>query len=131
MLKKTFGKHFNIFYGFEDTADNFIKLFSLHRAGPVQNKFFFFYHFSFVCLFVCLFVSLLVWWAWWYYYCYVSFSMFCLYVYALFTFLCVDIFALILYCLGTINLCKWPISLSRFLILYSLIYLLKLIACNI
>ena len=58
MLKKTFGKHFTVFYGFEDTADNFIKLFSLHRAGPVQNKFFFFYHFSFVCLFVCLFLCL-------------------------------------------------------------------------
>ena len=53
MLKKIFGKHFNVFNVLADRADSFIKLFSLHCAGLVHNKIFFYDPFS-ACLFVCL-----------------------------------------------------------------------------
>ena len=54
MFKKLFGKHVNVFNVFADTVYNFIKLFSLHWAGPVYTSFCLFYDLFFVCLFACL-----------------------------------------------------------------------------
>ena len=58
MLKNIFGKNFNVSNDFADRADDFIKFFSLHGAGPAQKKLFAHNSFS-VCL-LCmhaLFVS--------------------------------------------------------------------------
>ena len=40
MLKKILGKRFNVFNAFADAADDFMKHFLLHWAGPVQKKLF-------------------------------------------------------------------------------------------
>ena len=123
MFKKIFGKHFNALNVFADTADNFIKFFSLLWAGAVNANFYLFYNLFFFCLFACMLEMMLLLLQYFVF-------MFCFYVNALFY---VDIFASILYFLETniqyMCIYVWHLSISHFL--YLFFHLLKLIACDI
>lgn len=110
---------FNVF---ADTADNFIKIFSLHCHGPVHKKNFY-NSFSVFSGFFCLHAR----------YDATVIAVFCFYVcflyLASFLLLRVDIFALIIYYLDNIILYVHEIIL--FLIFHHLFnYLLKLIECK-
>ena len=94
MLKNIFGKHFNVF---ADTADNFIKLFSLNWAEPVHKKEKYF-------IIPSLFLCFLAWWTRCYCYCYVLFLYLAFMYIQFFMLLCVKIFVLIPYFLDPIIL---------------------------
>lgn len=54
MLNEISDKHFNIFRVFVDTTENFIKRFSLCKAGAAHISFYVLYDLFFVCLIVWL-----------------------------------------------------------------------------
>ena len=88
MLKKIYGKHFNVFKVFTDIADNFIKLFSLHWPRLLRIHWITLSSFShsieigvYIQIYVCfiiypLLLCLLVCLIWCYYYFYVLFLCF-------------------------------------------------------
>ena len=85
MSNTIFGEHFNVFKVLADTADNFIKVFSVdteHANYWLFDVFFFVY--SLVCLFACMLEMMLL-----FLLCFVS--MFCFYLYPFFLFVSVNI----------------------------------------